>query len=405
MCDDGIKIELRGKHVVLFVVAFLIVAWVIYIPLVKPSLLITQKPIRILEPKPSVTLHDIHYLHSSISSCNVKNSMDIKLAKDLTSNNINGIFCISNEIEENEPMVVADDNQASFWSVDLLGTGVLGIGSATDDNIFVNNGLNSYKVNITTYGNHSLWRLIHDYGFLSEADWSTYDILVLYWYGGGSGSTVELRLESEPGGGFISWYFVDDHQGWKRHVFYLDSPHYAFRAGSKDILHKVRFLSLGYLPFAGVWYVDKVILDRMLGVEVEIDISGLLKTTGIVALYSYNPSTGNFEGIATNYVINQKQYTSISAPLHILDGGRSTLHFGLSADKIMLSLKLPGNGQAIIKFIIEETAYSLDIIYRPYYFVVLLLFLLLIVNGVCFYNDLLQAKKRCSVRIKEARKL
>jgi hypothetical protein len=407
------EIPTTKKHIIVIALIITTIVWITYVsPANLSQLNAINSSAQIVTPNyEGVVLYNKDYSKLPISQDNktqlvfIKNDASGKMVTD---------FYVNNNIEENKPTLIADDNQTGFWSVDLFGSGSLGMGSEGDDYAIVKKGANSYKVNVTNTGTHAQWRLIHGYGQGSEKDWSKAKFFALWWYGSGSGFFVEIRLESGVGSGLISWYFLDNYVGWERHVFCLNSPQFKPTGIFVDT-SKIRFISIGYLPISGTWYLDRIVLDEGLHVEMELDVPGLISQMKDIAVYSYDPngpSSGKFEGPVFEYDFNQRRVLNTSVPLFFLDGSQASknltgdaLNLDLLSGKITHDLTIPphdalkseagtdsthsGISQVFLRLEIEKHVSNyqlLDIIFTPYYLILILLSSFSILGIVSFFN-------------------
>lgn len=340
-------IKISKKYALFFFLVLFTIIWVAYVSSPTLNFLDTSTGyIQVLVPNnQKLVLHHDDYSQTSFSNNNFAVSF-LETSQSLTTS-----FYIDNDVEEISPLSISNDNQSSFWTIDLFGQGMLGKGNSGEDVSNVKKNLSSFRINITTNGENGFWRLIHDYGSELEADWSTVDHFAFWWYGGSSGLPVEIRVESSSDSGFASWYFTDDYDGWKRQIFNLNAPHFSTINNLHLALSNVRFISIGYLPISGVWYLDEVLLDVGLPVTIQFDLSQLPETVKQLKLYSFNPKNsyfGNYEGPALEYNLDLKEYSNFSAPLFFLDGSDSMQVFGafsnkliVSSSKLILNLKIP----------------------------------------------------------------
>lgn len=403
------KIKMTKKHAFTFIFTLFTIIWVAYISPANLNFLHTNTEyFQVLEPnQQKLIIHTQDYSPSFLSN-NMFSIPFLELSRKITTS-----FYVDNDIEEITPTEISNDNQGSFWTIDLFGKGKLGKGNSGEEHYLVKKGLSSFRVNITTDGENGFWRLIHDYGLETEEDWSDAEHLAFWWYGGGSGLTGEIRIEATSDSGFMAWYFLDNYTGWKRHVFHLNSPHFSTVDDLQVALGNVRFVSIGYLTIDGVWYLDRVLLDVGLSVKIQFDVSQLTKTVKEVALYSFNPKNsdaGKFEGPAAKYDFDTNKYSNTSFHLFFLDGSTSSQVFGdfsskliesASSKVIILNLKIPphdgletergsdshksGCSQILIKVEFEKKLsnwYPLDVFIDPYY---LILMSSTLVSALSFY--------------------
>jgi hypothetical protein len=105
------------------------------------------------------------------------------------------------------PLVIADDNQASYWAV-WNGSGVQTVSDSTTQ---VHDGVNSFKTIFPAYGNNVFYK---DFG--SNQNWSTYDIFCFSMYGSNSGNVFGIEIDCPDASNKYSTFITDNWSGWKR---------------------------------------------------------------------------------------------------------------------------------------------------------------------------------------------
>jgi len=127
------------------------------------------------------------------------------------------------EFEETQnPVVIADDKQSSFWTGVGIGpgTGDLEAPSLSDDTSEKEKGTDSLKLQVVKGGSYKGWSIDHEYAIYQ--DWSEKDFVSLYWFGNNTGKKIVLQLFTPDVNNRLGWIWLDNYTGWKRLLFHLD---------------------------------------------------------------------------------------------------------------------------------------------------------------------------------------
>jgi hypothetical protein len=162
---------------------------------------------------------------------------------------------------ENQPIIVVDDRQTTFWETFAEGVGNISIVTLNDTNELVKSGVDSLKLHVGK-GRFATSQIIHY--FSSPQDWSIYDRISLEWYGTNSKKKIELFLYTAPlpprGYNYYKWSFLDNFEGWRKLTFSLKSPNdQSYPSHGKPDISKIDAIGIS-LP-EGEWYLDRITLD------------------------------------------------------------------------------------------------------------------------------------------------
>jgi len=156
-----------------------------------------------------------------------------------------------------EDEVLADDRQTLFWKVAGYGAGSLGLALSDVTDIKIG-GTDSMKAIVS----HGAWQrnlLIHDFSL--NADWSSYEYLSLWIYGGNSGLNWEVYILAPDNANRRQWRIPDTFLGWRRFTLPLGySPLGNENAGSPN-LATVGQLRIDLPSQKGTWYIDRIMLQ------------------------------------------------------------------------------------------------------------------------------------------------
>lgn len=160
------------------------------------------------------------------------------------------------------PIIISDEDQSSFWTAHAIreGKGSLGTPVLYDDTSFSFNGANSLKIK-TTNGNYGAWQIYHKYDSLQ--DWSSQDYIAFYWYGGNTGATLSLQIESEiANNDYYVYKFTDNWSGWKRLIAVINKPD--SESPIKPDLSRIDQITIGFWyseNVHGTFWLDRVTVD------------------------------------------------------------------------------------------------------------------------------------------------
>ena len=186
-------------------------------------------------------------------------------------------FILVNELEETDSFnCLWDDNQTSFWSIIVGGSGSLSYPTVADVTSPVKHGNNAYKISWDTTGTYGWIAINHD--FDPPQDWSGYDFLCLWWYGDGSGHQIRIHLKSNIENNYGAYWDVNiDWNGWRRIILSLRKPT-GEASGPLDLNNIKRIqIRVSTGGFAKTWYLDRGGLDVGNWVKCEIQIPDNLK--------------------------------------------------------------------------------------------------------------------------------
>lgn len=113
----------------------------------------------------------------------------------------------------------------------------------------------------TTTGNYGAWQIYHKYDSLQ--DWSSQDYIAFYWYGGNTGATLSLQIESDIANwDYYVYKFTDNWSGWKRLIAVIDKPD--GESPIKPDLSRIDQITIGFWyseNVHGTFWLDRVTVD------------------------------------------------------------------------------------------------------------------------------------------------
>ena len=182
--------------------------------------------------------------------------------------------------EETDPIIIVDDNQATFWESTAARVGSIGTPSLSNEAVDMVNGTDSLKITVGS-GESARWSLEHDY--TAPQDWSGKDFISLYWYGNNTGATLRfIALNSYEPLSYFQYYFTDDFSGWRR----IKIPFSDFTTTGEPSWDNITFLQISVMEenVSGTWYLDRVIVD----VDPFIPSATVIDSTSTEASLSYD---------------------------------------------------------------------------------------------------------------------
>jgi hypothetical protein len=164
------------------------------------------------------------------------------------------------------PLVIADDNQAAFWTPYQNIAGSYDI-TLSNDTTNKTSGSNALKSEVNA-GSYMYVGYKKDYG-ASYQNWSAKSKIRFAWYGANSGLTIYLRFYAPDASNRFDYTFVENFSGYK--VF--DLPYTAFTKTGNAAWNTIGIIIFWWQPAAiGVTrYFDRLVAD--IGVPVT-DYSG-----------------------------------------------------------------------------------------------------------------------------------
>jgi hypothetical protein len=168
---------------------------------------------------------------------------------------------------EVSPIVIADDDQASFWSVYQGGTGTSGL-TISNESTIKTDGTNSLKM-VAAAGSYLLLGINHTYE--TPQNWSTKSRNRLKFYGANTGYTFRLKMGNDASN-YYYWDIVDNFTGWLIIASkMLGAP--AGTVGTPTGLSAISHIRLDCMSNnpLGTWYLDRFVVD--VGVPA-VDYSG-----------------------------------------------------------------------------------------------------------------------------------
>ncbi len=197
---------------------------------------------------------------------------------------------LDNDLEETSPSVIADDTQTGFWTIQGDSSGTITVPVMTDDATIKKTGANSLKLVNTSGGTYAGWSIYHNYS--PTVDWSAQDFICLWMYGGNSGVTFRLILNSGAPN-YRLWTFVDNFSGWKRLVFPLRNPVEVGGTFDPAAVSKIEIDSESTPNTPGTWYIDRVLVDTGQWCKAEIYVPDVLAASGVkFKVFAYNRNAG-----------------------------------------------------------------------------------------------------------------
>jgi len=187
-------------------------------------------------------------------------------------------FYLDNELEEYQPIVIYDDDEA-IWAPYQDGSGSFSI-TLSEETSTVKRGSSSLKAVV---GGGSYADVGASATFSPALDWSGKDFLCLWIYGMNSGGV--WRVRASDGANWFRWDFSDDFSGWRRVILPLRSP-----SASSGSLNLAAISSMQvYISAAssGTWYLDRVVVDELRLVRCEVRVPNEIKS---VDAYSWDGS-------------------------------------------------------------------------------------------------------------------
>lgn len=153
---------------------------------------------------------------------------------------------------DNNPMIVTDDLQASFWSkTDSI--------AIVDDNETQISGDSDLKISLSQQQkgqNDFIWHL---YG--SPQNWSDKDVLKFYWYGNGSGKGIEILIYAPDISHRLVYVFQDNSIGWNQVVALLKDFKPLSENASWSNVQGIYFRFLMDSPYVETFHIDKLLVD------------------------------------------------------------------------------------------------------------------------------------------------
>jgi len=166
--------------------------------------------------------------------------------------------------QETNPVVIADDGQASFWTkTGVSGGGSVGVPVLSDDSTLKTKGNNSLKIEIPSGAVVSPW-FAHSYD--SPQDWSGNEVVSFYWHGANTGKTGYITLMGPTSSDYKRYGIVDDFSGWKRLVIPLNNADVS--EGNFDISQVIYIeVQIYDVEANNVWRLDRIILDTIADID------------------------------------------------------------------------------------------------------------------------------------------
>jgi hypothetical protein len=178
---------------------------------------------------------------------------DLNVITDLLSPYLHPV----DEYEVHSPIIIADNENASFWSVvPGYGSGEMSLPSIASDNYTALSGNYSTEVTIGQ-GNYGTVGIAHFYN--SYQNWSAEGQICFFFYGEDSLATVTVYIGAPTSNDAMSLTFTDTFVGWR----WLEIPFNAFSVvrGSPD-LAQVGVLAFNFGDAQGTSFlIDKIYLD------------------------------------------------------------------------------------------------------------------------------------------------
>ena len=244
-------------------------------------------------------------------------------------------------LDENEPVILADDDQTAFWIARAWGSGTIGVPKLIDDEGTKTHGSNALRIEVGD-GDKARWAICHYYD--PGANWAGYDFVSFYWYGHGDGSSYVVWIEAPDVENRLWFYFVDNWTGWRK-VFLplsgVDGLHIVNGIRLRKVTHgepdlsDVRYISIrpgaGNPDLRGTWYLDRVILD----VGRWTDLHVRAHNSPLVNFYLFNGS----EYVLIRTVNKEGLFTVPADQVVFSDGSNGSVLYGPQADVVYVEAK------------------------------------------------------------------
>lgn len=176
-----------------------------------------------------------------------------KTAAQLETDYLNKLLAMSQR-KSVFPIVVADDDQAAFWSLGRqTGASNLIDVSIADEASIVKRGDGSLKIAAVSSTVCATWFLQKTYS--PAKDWSAQDFISLWWYGANSGATLRFWCGTDYANRY-SFDWVDNFEGWQRFVKKKDE----FSTTGSPSWSSIAVVELKMMTenVVATWYLDKV---------------------------------------------------------------------------------------------------------------------------------------------------
>lgn len=171
----------------------------------------------------------------------------------------NPIVRISAHLKETpNRIVLADDQQTFFWIPysAVENGGIVGSSILSADNSVKKSGNDSLRIEIPN-GTFRYSGISHVYE--SMENWSKYDYLSFYWFGGNTGNTFYIEVRSPDSKNRFVTSIIDDFNGWKQLFLSLDD----FSKIGNPSWTEVKELLMFTDGKSGTWHIDYLILDKI----------------------------------------------------------------------------------------------------------------------------------------------
>jgi len=257
-----------------------------------------------------------------------------ELLRDITSFRGELEVHLINSLDENEPAILADDDQTAFWIAKAWGSGTIGVPELVDDEEMKTHGSSALRIEVGD-GDKARWAICHYYD--PGVNWTGYDFISFYWYGHGDGGSYVVWIEAPDVENRLWFYFVDDWTGWRR-VFLplsgIDGPHIVNGVRLRKVTHgkpdlsDIRYISIrpgaGSPNLRGTWYLDRVVLD----VGRWTDLHVRARNSPLVNFYLFNGSR-----YALVRTVNEEGIFTVPADQVVFsDGSNGSVLYGSQAD-------------------------------------------------------------------------
>lgn len=166
--------------------------------------------------------------------------------------------------ESTNVQVIADHQQASFWTPLAWGSGSIGVPLINDADGGARNDSSGNQLQIDVEnGTYAYWQIRHEY--TSSQDWSSKDFLSFYMNDINRSATFTVRIWSGSGN-FYDYEFIDNWVGWKRLVLPFDK-FVVVGSPSWSNVNMIQIIMQHKPDISGTWAIDRVTVDSYLPVS------------------------------------------------------------------------------------------------------------------------------------------